>query len=531
MITGALKSRLDGLWLEFHSGGITNPLTVIEQISYLMFARMLDTIEMRNEKRAQRLKKKTWDKIFPEDRQYLRWSHINNCGAEEQLSIFSGTYIDPKTKERQLGIFEFFKGDFVKATTLGKYLKDAQFLIQKASLLKTAINVINDLPIMEGDTKGDLYEYLLGKLSTAGVAGQFRTPRHIIKAMVQILDPKPTETVCDPACGTGGFLIGAMEHLRATYTSKELIHPETDENGNEIKDAHGKPVMVYTGDQLEQYRSHIQNDMFHGFDFDNTMLRIAAMNMLLHGIDAPCIEYQDTLSDTFRERFPKYHSNAFNVILANPPFKGSIDADSVHKSLTAVAKTKKTELLFVILMEQMLTMGGRCAVIVPDGVLFGSSGAHVAVRERLVEKNQLEAVISLPSGVFKPYAGVSTAILVFNKGGVTKDVWFYKVENDGYSLDDKRDPVEGTDLEDLVAKWGDWKSGKKKSALEKRTEKSFFVPKDEIVKNKYDLSLNRYQEIEYQETKYDDPSRILNKMKELENAILSDILNLEGMLK
>ena len=531
MITGALKSRLDGLWLEFHSGGITNPLTVIEQISYLMFARMLDTIEMRNEKRAQRLKKKTWDKIFPDDKQYLRWSHIYKVGAEEQLSIFNGTYVDPKTKLRQMGIFEFFKGDFVKATTLGKYLKDAQFLIQKPSLLKTAINVINDLPIMEGDTKGDLYEYLLGKLSTAGVAGQFRTPRHIIKTMVRILDPKPTETICDPACGTGGFLIGAMEYLKETHTSKELIHPETDENGNEVKDAHGEPTMVYAGDLLEQYRSHIQNDMFHGFDFDSTMLRIAAMNMLLHGIDAPCIEYQDTLSDTFRERFPQYHENKFNVILANPPFKGSIDADSVHKSLTAVAKTKKTELLFIILMERMLVTGGRCAVIVPDGVLFGSSGAHVAVRERLVEKNQLEAVISLPSGVFKPYAGVSTAIMVFNKGGVTKDVFFYKVENDGYSLDDKRDPVPGSDLDDLVAKWGQWKVGKNKKGFEKRTEKSFFVPKAEIIERKYDLSINRYKEIEYTQVKYETPSSILNKLKSLENDILKGITELEGMLK
>lgn len=531
MITGALKSRLDGLWLEFHSGGITNPLTVIEQISYLMFTRMLDTIEMRNEKKAQRLKKKNWDKIFPEDKQYLRWSHIKNLGAEEQLSIFNGTYIDPKTKQRQMGIFEFFTNDFVKSTTLGRYLKDAQFLIQKPSLLKTAINVIDDLPIMEGDTKGDLYEYLLGKLSTAGVAGQFRTPRHIIKTMVRILDPKPTETICDPACGTGGFLIGAMDYLKEKYTSPELVHPETDENGNEIKDAHGNPVMVYTGDLLEQYRSHIQKNMFHGFDFDSTMLRIAAMNMLLHGIDSPCIEYQDTLSNTFKERFPQYHANAFNVILANPPFKGSIDADSVHKSLTSIAKTKKTELLFVILMEQMLTTGGRCAVIVPDGVLFGSSGAHVAVRERLVEKNQLEAVISLPSGVFKPYAGVSTAILVFNKGGVTKDVFFYKVENDGYSLDDKRDPVQGSDLDDLVGKWREWKEGKKRKRFEKRTEKAFFVPKNEIVKNIYDLSLNRYKEVEYLETEYDSPQVILSKMKKIEKDILSDITVLEGLLK
>jgi len=518
MINGALKSKIDRLWLEFHSGGITNPLTVIEQISFLMFARMLDLRENRNEKRAQTLKKKNWDRIFPEDKQHLRWSHLVHLPAQEQLTIV------------QDELFKFFRSEFVKNSTLGKYLQDAQCIIQKPSLLKTAINTIQELPLTQGDTKGDLYEYLLSKLTTAGVAGQFRTPRHVIRAMVEMLDVHPTDVVCDPACGTGGFLIETMDYLRRTHTSTDLVHEETDEVTGEVhKDDHGNPVMVYPGDKLDEYRDHIQNDMFHGFDFDSTMLRIAAMNMLLHGIDSPCIEYQDSLSDNFNDRFPQYFQEAFDVVLANPPFKGSIDADSVHRSLTAVAKTRKTELLFLVLMVRMLKKGGRCAVIVPDGVLFGSSGAHVAVRRMLIEQNQLEGVVSLPSGVFKPYAGVSTAVLVFTKGGITDNVWFYRVENDGYSLDDKRDPVEGSDLPGLVSQWKKWKSGKTKG-MEDRTAKAFFVPKQEIVDNKYDLSINRYREIKYEEVNYDPPKKILGKLRKLEDEIMTELDELERML-
>ncbi len=515
MITGPLKSKLDKLWLEFHSGGITNPLTVIEQISFLMFARMLDIREKRNEKKARRMKKGGFDRIFPEDKQHLRWSSIVNLGAEEQLQVVQGE------------LFRFFKEEVVQRSTLGKYLQDAQCIVQKPSLLSTAISTINELPLTQGDTKGDLYEYMLSKLTTAGVAGQFRTPRHVIRAMVEMLDIKPTETVCDPACGTGGFLIESMDHLRRTHSSKKLVHEEVDdETGEVVKDNHGNPVMIYPGDKLEPYREHIQNDMFHGFDFDNTMLRIAAMNMLLHGIDSPCIEYQDSLADTFMDRFPEYYENAFDVILANPPFKGSIDVDSVHKSLSAVAKTKKTELLFLVLMLRMLKKGGRCAVIVPDGVLFGSSNAHQAVRRTLVENNQLDAVVSLPSGVFKPYAGVSTAVLLFTKSGETKDVWFYRVENDGYSLDDKRDPIDGSDLPDLTKQW----AKRSVKIMQDRKKKCFFVPKGEIVGNKYDLSVNRYREIEYEEVEYDPPKEILAKLRTLEEEIMTDINELEEML-
>lgn len=515
MITGPLRNKIDGLWDTFWSGGITNPLSVIEQISFLMFARMLDIREQRNEKRAKTLKKANFDRIFPDDKQHLRWSHIIHLGAEEQLRLV------------QEELFRFFREDVVKRSTLGRYLQDAQCIVQKPGLLKTAINTINELPLAQGDTKGDLYEYMLSKLTTAGVAGQFRTPRHIIRAMVEMLDANPTETVCDPACGTGGFLIETMAYLQRTHSSPDLVHDEIDEvTGEVVRDDHGEAVKVYPGDLLDEYREHIASDMFHGFDFDSTMLRIAAMNMLLHGIDNPCIEYQDSLADTFGDRFPDYFENAFDVVLANPPFKGSIDHDTVHKSLTAVAKTKKTELLFLVLMLRMLKIGGRCAVIVPDGVLFGSSSAHQAVRRMLVEDNQLDGVISLPSGVFKPYAGVSTAVLLFTKGGQTKDVWFYKVDNDGYTLDDKRDPMKGSDLPDLVSQWG--KQNVKK--MQDRTAKCFFVPKADIVGNKYDLSINRYREVKYEEQEYDPPKVILEKLRKLEEEILTDIDELEAML-
>lgn len=451
-----------------------------------MFARMLDMREVAAERRARRTGQEDWERIFPPDKQHLRWSHLVNLGAEEQLTIVQGE------------MFRFFREDAVKKSTLGKYLQDAQCVIQKASLLKTAINMINDLPLMQGDTKGDLYEYLLSKLTTAGVAGQFRTPRHVIRAMVEMLDVKPTEIVCDPACGTGGFLIETMEYLKRTHSSEDLVHEERDEQSGEIiKDDHGNAVLGYPGDQLDEYRGHIQNDMFHGFDFDSTMLRIAAMNMLLHGIDNPSIDYKDSLSE--QSKIVEDYEGNFDVVLANPPFKGSIDHENVFKGLMSVAKTRKTELLFLVLMTRILKNGGRCAVIVPDGVLFGSSSAHMAVRRMLVEDNQLEGVVSLPSGVFKPYAGVSTAILAFTKGGRTEHVWFYKVENDGYSLDDKRTPVKDDDLPDLVKQW------KQRNPQQDtdRIKKCFIVPQKEIADNKYDLSFNRYAEVGYKEVEYD----------------------------
>ena len=514
MITGTLKSKIDKLWLEFWSGGITNPMTVIEQISFLMFARMLDMRETAAEKRALRTNRpNNGSRIFPDDKQHLRWSHLIHLGAEAQLDIV------------QREMFPFFREEIVQKSALGAYLQDAQCMIQKPTLLKTAINMINALPLMQGDTKGDLYEYLLSKLTTAGVAGQFRTPRHVIRAMVEMLDIKPTETVCDPACGTGGFLIETMEHLKRTHSSPDLIHEEVDEEtGETVTDDHDMPIKAYPGDRLDEYRDHIDHAMFHGFDFDSTMLRIAAMNMLLHGIENPGIEYRDSLSE--QAQVAQEFGDHFDVVLANPPFKGSIDHESVLKSLTSVAKTKKTELLFLVLIARILKNGGRCAVIVPDGVLFGSSAAHTAVRRMLVEDHQLETVVSLPSGVFKPYAGVSTAVLVFTKAGRTENVWFYKVEHDGYSLDDKRTPVKEDDLPDLLEQW----RNRDPAQDTDRTQKGFFVPKDEIAGYKYDLSINRYAEVAYEEVAYDPPKEILGRLKELEKEITADLVELEEML-
>jgi type I restriction enzyme M protein len=500
MITGKLKNDIDRLWEEFWTGGITNPLTVIEQISFLMFARLLDVAETRNEAKAARTKK-DFKHVFGPKEQNLRWSHFRHVKGEEMLKVVRD------------GVFPHFR-KLNGGTTFGEYMQDAQLMIQKPSLLVSAVTMINALPITEGDAKGDLYEYLLGKLTTAGINGQFRTPRHIIRFMVEMLEPSPKETVADPACGTAGFLVGVMSYLLEKYSSPKGIL--TGENGEK----------VYTGDKLEPYRAHIQNNMFHGFDFDSTMLRIASMNLMLHGVDNPDIHYQDTLSNSFPEKFPKQASGYFDVVLANPPFKGSLDAEDVHPSLTQKVKTKKTELLFVALILRMLKKGGRSATIVPDGVLFGSSKAHVALRQMLVDDNQLEAVISLPSGVFKPYAGVSTAILVFTKGGQTDHVFFYDVEADGFSLDDKRDLVNENDLPSALVCWRKRDPKKDKD----RTVKHFVVPVAEIREKRFDLSINRYKEAVHEEVKYEPPKVILAKLRELETEIAKDLKALEAML-
>ncbi len=506
MVTGELKRRLDALWTEFWQGGITNPLTVIEQITFLMYARLLDINETRDENRRKRTGV-TFRRRFNDEQQHLRWSRFRHLAADEML---------PLVRDK---VFPHLKTPAAAGSAFAEFMKDAQLMVQKPSLLVKAVNMINELPLTEGDTKGDLYEYLLSKLTTAGISGQFRTPRHIIRLMVEMLDPKPTETVADPACGTGGFLVGVMEHLLRTHSSAEGTIEHVDE-------ATGATEKIYTGDLLEHHRAHIRSGMFHGFDFDATMLRIAAMNLMLHGVDDPDIHYQDTLSQSFSERFPEAANGGFDVILANPPFKGSLDFEDVHSSLLRQVKTRKTELLFVTLILRMLRVGGRSATIVPDGVLFGSTGAHRALRKQLVDSNQLEAVISLPSGVFKPYAGVSTGILVFTKGGRTDDVFFYDVQSDGFSLDDKRDSLDANDLPDCLNSWRSRDSSKDSN----RTEKAFFVPSEEIRKVNYDLSLSRYKEWVYQEEEYDPPSVILDRMKSLNADIARDLAELEEMI-
>ncbi|MBO9455344.1 N-6 DNA methylase [Paracoccus sp. R12_1] len=505
MVTGELKKKIDALWTEFWTGGITNPLTVIEQITFLIFVRLLDVNEARDENRLKRSGVE-FKRRFNADEQELRWSQFRHLGADEML---------PLVRDR---VFPHFRKASV-GTTFAEFMKDAQLMIQKPSLLVKAVNMINDLPLTAGDTKGDLYEYLLGKLTTAGINGQFRTPRHIIRLMVDMLEPKPTDVISDPSCGTGGFLVETMNYLLENHTSPEAVMEETDPDT-------GKTEKTFTGDLLEDHWTHIRNDMFHGFDFDATMLRIAAMNMMLHGVDNPDIHYQDTLSNSFPEKFPKSSSEGFDIVLANPPFKGSLDFEDVHAGLLRQVKTKKTELLFLVLILRMLKTGGRSATIVPDGVLFGSSTAHVALRKLLVDHNQLEAVISLPSGVFKPYAGVSTGILVFTKGGRTDDVFFYDVEADGYSLDDKRDPIEANDLPDCITAWRN-RDPKRDTD---RKQKAFFVPADDIREANFDLSLSKYKERVYAEQKYDPPKVILERMKILNNDIAKDLADLEGML-
>ncbi|MCF7989107.1 MAG: type I restriction-modification system subunit M [Thiohalocapsa sp.] len=524
MITGQLKNKIDRLWLEFWQGGIANPLTVIEQITFLMFARLLDINETRDEKRQARTGK-GFTPRFGGDQQHLRWSQFVHEGDPDRLLAL--------VRDEVFKHFRGHTGDI----RFGDYMKDARLVIEKPSLLVKAIQMINELPLESGDTKGDLYEYLLSKLTTAGINGQFRTPRHIIKLMVRMLDPKPEEKVADPACGTAGFLVNCMEHLLETYSSEDGVIRE------EIEGPDGKPAeaVTYTGDLLDQAQwSHIKTAMFHGFDFDNTMLRIAAMNLYMHGVEDPDIHYQDTLAQSFADRFPVKEKDAFDVVLANPPFKGALDEDTVNPPILRLVKTKKTELLFVAQILRMLKTGGRSATIVPQGVLFGSSKAHQALRALLVDDNQLEAVINLPSGVFKPYAGVATAILIFTKGGQTDHVWFYDVQDDGYSLDDKRDVLyrdeQGRplsfagDMPKVLAAWQQRDKAVAETDSNDRTAPSFWVSRAEIAANKYDLSINRYKEVAYDEEAYDPPREILARMKALEAEIMKDMNELGGML-
>lgn len=507
MITRELKSDIDRLWEKFWTGGITNPLTVIEQISFLMFARLLDIQETVSEKKAAHTQKR-FDRVFPEDKdgQLLRWKNFKNMPGSEML-----THV-------KRHVFPHFASVTLADTDFGEYMADADLEIKSASLLQSAVEMIDKLPLTSGnDTKGDLYEYLLSKLTTAGINGQFRTPRHVIDLMVALVDVKPDETVCDPACGTAGFLARTMEYLNKTHTSKDMV--SQDEDGNPI----------YLGDLLEPYREHIAHDMFWGFDFDSTMLRISSMNMLLHGVSHANIHYQDSLNKSIKDHWPRQADNFFDVVLANPPFKGSIDDTSINKEILGMVRTKKTELLFIAHILRMLKLGGRSAIIVPDGVLFGSSKAHLQLRQLLIEENQLEAVISLPSGVFKPYAGVSTGIIVFTKGGQTDNVWFYDVQADGYSLDDKRNEIDDSDLPPCLEQWRAYKAGKVEG-LEDKAAKAFLVDAKAIRANKYDLSINRYKEAVYQEQQYDSPKEILAGLIKLEDDIQQELKELEGML-
>lgn len=483
MITGELRQKVDRIWETFWTGGITNPLSVIEQFTYLLFIKGLDEAETRKENESMLLSV-PFTGLFPSDKQYLRWNHFKNLDPQRMYDVVSNE------------VFPFIKslhGD--KDSAYAKYMGDAIFMIPTPNMLVRIVEGIDTIDMKDRDTKGDLYEYLLSKVATAGTNGQFRTPRHIIEMMVALMKPTPEDIICDPAAGSAGFLVAAGEYLRDHHADLFLI---------------------------QGLKEHFNNHMFYGFDMDRTMLRIGAMNMLLHGVDNPNIEYRDSLNENNTDK------DKYTLILANPPFKGSIDADAVAADLLRVTRTKKTELLFLALFLRMLKVGGRCASIVPDGVLFGNSTAHKDIRKEIVENHKLEAIISMPSGVFKPYAGVSTAIMIFTKTGAggTDHVWFYDMNADGFSLDDKRNPIEANDVPDIVERFGKWEAEKER----KRTEKSFLVPVDEIRNNAYDLSINRYKETEYEEVQYEDPKAILASIKQLEEEIVEGLEELEALL-
>lgn len=498
MITGELKNKIDGLWDDFAAGGIVNPLEVIEQITYLIFIHDLDETDNIHAKESAMLGL-PYETIFTGeveigDRKVegsqLKWSIFHDYPASKMYSVM------------QEWVFPFIKTlHDDKDSAYSKYMDDAIFKLPTPLLLSKVVSKLDDIfdlmtESQNTDVRGDVYEYLLSKIAQSGRNGQFRTPRHIISMMVKLMQPRPDDVICDPACGTSGFLIAAGEYLKSEYKEEIFF--------DKVK------------------KDHYMNHMFFGYDMDRTMLRIGAMNMMTHGITNPYIEYRDSLSDQNQDK------GKYSLVLANPPFKGSLDYDSVSTDILKVCKTKKTELLFLALFLRMLKVGGRCACIVPDGVLFGSSKAHKAIRTELIEGNRLEAVISMPSGVFKPYAGVSTAILIFTKTGAggTDNVWFYDMKADGYSLDDKRSEVGENDIPDIIERF----HNRDKEVDRKRTDQSFLVPKQDIVDNEYDLSINKYKEIEYVPVEYPPTEEILGNIKSIESEIQSKLAELESLL-
>lgn len=480
-----IRNKIDKIWEYFWTGGITNPLSVIEQITYLLFIKGLDDIEIKKEK-DDLLLGITSSRTFDKEHQNCRWSVFKDYEAGKMY------------QNMQDNVFPFIKSlGNSKESSYAKYMEDALFLIPTPLMLQKVVTGIDSLNMRERDTKGDVYEYLLSKLSTAGTNGQFRTPRHIIRMMVDLMQPTSQDIIVDPACGSAGFLVEAGEYLRENH--KDLFNDKEE-------------------------KEHFNNTMFYGFDIDTTMLRISAMNLMQHGIENPNIIYKNTIGDDNEDK------NKFTLVLANPPFKGSVDSETIAKDLLSVTKTKKTELLFLALFLKILKTGGRVASIVPDGVLFGSSNAHKSIRKEIIENHKLEAIISMPSGVFKPYAGVSTAIMIFTKTGQggTDKVWFYDMTADGFSLDDQRQPIKENDIPEIIERFNNRNSDEEQNRA--RTEKSFFVSKDEIVENEYDLSINKYKEIIVEKKEYENPKVILKRVIEMEDEIQQKLKELEEIL-
>jgi type I restriction enzyme M protein len=506
MLNSTLRSKVDRLWDKFWSGGISNPLTAIEQITYLLFMKRLDELDLKRMQDAEFTGEK-YKPFFKPDEKNLRWHQFKQMEGGEML------------EHVQKKVFPFIKSLAGRDGPFVEYMTNAVFIITKPSLLVEAVTIIDEIfeeierEQDEGqefqDTQGDLYEHLLAEITSAGKLGQFRTPRHIIQLICELVNPKLGDTICDPACGTGGFLLGAYQHILTQHTSAK--HIKTDSNG--LK----RGTM---GDKLtnEKQWEHLKERTFFGYDMDETMVRIGLMNLIMHGISHPNIRQKDTLSKSYNE------DGIYDVIAANPPFKGSIDKGDINETL--MLPTTKTELLFVNRIINSLKIGGRGGVIVPDGVLFGSSKAHKLARKMLIEQCELQGVISMPSGVFRPYAGVSTAILVFVKGGETEKVWFYDMEADGYSFDDKREKIEANDLPDIVEKWNKRQEIKKSD----RKSKFFWVERKEIEENGYDLSINSYKEVIYEAIEYEKPEVILGKIEKLESEISEGITSLKGTI-
>ncbi len=525
MLTGELRGKIDAVWNAFWAGGIANPIEVIEQITYLLFMRGLDDAQLLADRKATATGKPLERSIYPAGKDGIgrnggiayadmRWSKLRGIGAPAQMFAIVAEHV-----------FPFLRAMGEEGSSHATHMKGARFTIPTPALLAKVVDLIAELPMEDRDTKGDLYEYMLSKIASAGQNGQFRTPRHIIDLMVEMTAPTPKDVICDPACGTCGFLFKAAEHLRENHP--RLFH-----------DA--------------EARAHFASGMFHGFDFDGTMLRIGSMNMVLHGIEDPDIRYKDSLAQEHAGDADRY-----SLVLANPPFAGSLDYETTAKDLLATVKTKKTELLFMALFLKLLRPGGRAAVIVPDGVLFGSSTAHKAIRRMLVEDHRLDGIVKLPSGVFRPYAGVSTAIVLFTKtnSGGTDHVWFYDCRADGFSLDDKRtmllpqdkigptpgrrerghfvaetlsaDEAAKNNLPDIAARWAE-RAGTERERP--RTAQSFCVPEAEIAAAGYDLSLNRYKEVVHEAAAHRPPKKIIAELRALEMEIAEGLNELEAML-
>ena len=503
MITGEIKNKIDQIWDTFFVAGITNPITVLEQMTYIFFMKMLDDKQLQEEANAQFWGSEVQNPTFPKGQKWVNPEAVSDEEKEgipyEQLRwhVFKNLGTDNMFKVVRQSVFEFIKHIGTgEESAYSRYMKSAIFLIPNARTLVKVVEGVNALDMNDRDAMGDVYEYILGKMAASGTNGQFRTPRHIIRMIVEMMEPTTKDYICDPAMGSAGFLVEAVKYITENNRMAQYA----------CEDMH-----------------HIRTSMINGYDTDQTMLRIGAMNLLLHDVTAPELAWRDSLSEQNDD-----HS-CYTLIMANPPFAGSLDKGNVNKKILAYANTSKTELLFLAQFVRSLEIGGRCASIVPDGVLFGSSKAHLAIRKEIVDNQQLRAVISMPSGVFKPYAGVSTAVLVFTKtgSGGTDKVWFYDMKADGYSLDDKRSPISDNDIPDVVARFHNLQAEESRS----RKEQSFLVPVEEIRNNDYDLSINKYKEVEREKVEYEPVADILARLEKTESEYLKSYGELHKMLE